>query len=208
MPSIDSNHQGPGVRWSPTSFSTGRELCDFVMWTGTVAPLRAGGKMLPDRKQRNGRKIRFLLTSLFTCWHQTYESLMIKQSKSNKHVLQPFQFFCLFVILEDRFWILESGFWSLDVWNWCAWPKTRGDKKKDKEKSLSSDLQILTCHEISWPTLVTYLSRPQATFQREGLSWSQHSWRHPHGHHIRPTRQVKLGDPTLVALVVLGMPLV
>ena len=125
MPSIDSNRQGPGVRWSPTSFSTGRELCHFVMWTGTVAPLRTGGKMLPDRKQRNGRRIRFLLTSLFTCWHQTYESLMIKQSKSNKHVLQPFQFFvCLW------FGRIDFGFWSLDFGNSCAWPKTRGDKRR------------------------------------------------------------------------------
>ena len=86
---------------------------------------------------------------------------MIKQSKSNKHVLQPFQFVCLFVIREDRFWILESGFWSLDVWNWCAWPKTRGDKKGQREESELWKQQILTCHEISWPTLVTYHSRPQ-----------------------------------------------
>ena len=58
--------------------------------------------MLPDRKPRNGRRIRFLLTSL---------------SPVDIRLMQPFQFFCLFVILgsilDFGVWILEFGFWKL-----------------------------------------------------------------------------------------------
>lgn len=86
------------------------------MWTGTVAPLRAGGKMLPDRKQRNGRRIGFLLTSL---------------SPVDIRLMQPFQFFCLFVILGS---ILDFGVWILET---HATDRKQEETKKDKEKSLS-----------------------------------------------------------------------
>ena len=118
--------------------------------------------------------------------------------------------FSLFVCLW--FGRIDFGFWSLDFGVWMfetdAPDRKQEETKKDKEKSLSFESNrswhAMRYHDrLWWHTIPD--PRPQATFQREGLSWSQHSWRHPDGHHVSPTRQIKLGDPTLVALVVVGM---